>query len=204
MSVVLVVLWAASAATVVASQAPGEAKEWLHDAVREGDETAVRTALSRGARELANTPDQFGFTPIYFARDRKVAQLLVEAGANVHWSKNNLGWTPLHYAADNNMIALSEVLLDNGADLKAKTMNGATRGSDAMALAARKYHVNVVRALVRAGADPTLPVDGGQSAIEMMPELDESRPKYESDMQKKLKKMREIINKQSSKELRRL
>lgn len=58
MSVVLVVLWAASAATVVASQAPGEAKEWLHDAVREGDETAVRTALSRGARELANTPDQ--------------------------------------------------------------------------------------------------------------------------------------------------
>jgi hypothetical protein len=110
-----------------------------------------------------------------------------------------VGWTPLHYAADNNMIALSEVLLDNGADLKAKTMSerssvssvelwlspsdsaamprpdGATRGSDAMALAARKYHVNVVRALVRAGADPTLPVDGGQSAIEMMPGASLSR-----------------------------
>ena len=89
------------------------------------------------------------------------------------------------------MIALSEVLLENGADLKAKTKSehsssvcvwlspsdstvmprpdGATKGSDAMALAARKYHVNVVRALVRAGADPTLPVDGGKSAIEMMP-----------------------------------
>lgn len=91
------------------------------------------------------------------------------------------------------MIALSEVLLGNGADLNAKTKSehssvssvcvwlspsystviprpdGATKGSDAMALAARKYHINVVRALVRAGADPTLPVDGGKSAIEMMP-----------------------------------
>lgn len=47
--------------------------------------------------------------------------------------------------------------------------DGHTQGSDAMDLAARKYHVNVVRALVRAGADPTLPIDGGKSALEMMP-----------------------------------
>ena len=97
------------------------------------------------------------------------------------------------------MIALSEVLLENGADFKAKTKrersrvssvcvwlspsysamlpcpDGATKGSDAMALAARKYHINVVRALVRAGADPTLPVDGGQSAIEMMPGMSLAR-----------------------------
>ena len=46
---------------------------------------------------------------------------------------------------------------------------GHTQGSDAMDLAARKYHVNVVRALIRAGADPTLPIDGGKSALEMMP-----------------------------------
>ena len=47
--------------------------------------------------------------------------------------------------------------------------DGSTKGSDAMALAARKFHVHVVRALVRAGADPTLPIDGGKSAVEMMP-----------------------------------
>jgi hypothetical protein len=38
-----------------------------------------------------------------------------------------------------------------------------------MDLAARKFHVNVVRALVRYGADPNLPIDGGKSAMEMMP-----------------------------------
>lgn len=88
------------------------------------------------------------------------------------------------------MIALAEVLLEHGADLKAKTKrkcsgkspdrlpadlstktraDGQTQGSDAMDLAARKYHIYVVRALVRAGADPTLPIDGRQSALQMMP-----------------------------------
>ena len=48
-------------------------------------------------------------------------------------------------------------------------LDGHTQGSDAMDLAARKYHVHVVRALIKSGADPTLPVDGGRSPLEMMP-----------------------------------
>ncbi len=58
MAVGLAVLWVASVATVAVSQAPGGAKDWLHDAVREGDEAAVRSALSQGAKELVNTPDR--------------------------------------------------------------------------------------------------------------------------------------------------
>lgn len=58
MSVVLAVLWAASVGTGAVSQATGGGKQWLHDAVREADEIAVRHALSRGERGLVNTPDQ--------------------------------------------------------------------------------------------------------------------------------------------------
>lgn len=32
-----------------------------------------------------------------------------------------VGWTPLHYAADNNMVALAEVLLEKRANLNART-----------------------------------------------------------------------------------
>lgn len=32
-----------------------------------------------------------------------------------------MGWTPLHYAADNGMVALTEELLAAGADLNAKS-----------------------------------------------------------------------------------
>ena len=33
-----------------------------------------------------------GFTPIFFARDRSVAKLLAEAGADVHFSKNKCAY----------------------------------------------------------------------------------------------------------------
>ena len=67
---------------------------------------------------------------------------------------------------------------------------------DALTLASRKYHVNVVKALIRHGADQNAPIDGGKSALEMMPELDESHTKYVSDQQEKLKKMHDHLTKQ--------
>lgn len=94
-----------------------------------------------------------GFTPLFFARDRATAKLLVDEGADVGFNRNNcayqlfcrflltlaaantpagprqpaltcllaVGWSPLHYAAHHNMIALTEVLLENGADVHSKT-----------------------------------------------------------------------------------
>lgn len=56
MSPVLAVLWAASIGA--GAKSPPEAKQWLHDAVLEGDELGVRNALSAGGSVLANTPDQ--------------------------------------------------------------------------------------------------------------------------------------------------
>lgn len=65
-----------------------------------------------------------------------------------------------------------------------------------MTLAARKYHVNVVKALIRHGADQNTPIDGSLSALEMMPELDESHVQYVSDQEEKLKKLHDVVLKQ--------
>ena len=164
MSVVLAVLWAASVGIGALSQAPGDEKQWLHDAVRAADEPAVRQALSTGERGLVNTPDQctteYPLNPLdrmlnscfgraaqsgllrYFLLEidrwpncwsklgRTSTSAKTSVGMAVAFTMVNnpakrcccaVGWTPLHYAADNNMIALSEVLLENGADFKAKT-----------------------------------------------------------------------------------
>lgn len=89
-----------------------------------------------------------------------------------------VGWSPLHYAAHHNMIALTEVLLENGADVHSKTGGacvsarpktgcsknvcpGAHGGLEAMTFAARNENIFVARALIKHGADPHLPVDGG-------------------------------------------
>ena len=156
-----------------------------------------------------------GFTPLFFARDRATAKLLVDEGADVGFNRNNcayqlfcrflltlaaantpagprqpaltcllaVGWSPLHYAAHHNMIALTEVLLENGADVHSKTGGacvlpgqrlvaqrtrhvcpGAHGGLEAMTFAARNENIFVARALIKHGADPHLPVDGGVPA----------------------------------------
>ena len=58
MAVGLALYCAASIFVAVGAQeAPQQAKQWLHDAVKEGDEPIVRNALAKGRPELVNTAD---------------------------------------------------------------------------------------------------------------------------------------------------
>ena len=45
--------------------------------------------------------------------------------ANVH-AQDNFKWTPLHFACHGGLKDVVEILLENGANLEATTMNGAT------------------------------------------------------------------------------
>lgn len=59
---------------------------------------------------------------------QEVVALLIKAGAdvNAHNSNDHWGTTPLHAAAHANQAAIARLLIDRGADVNAKDMNGQT------------------------------------------------------------------------------
>ena len=71
--------------------------------------------------------DDLGNTPLHSANNIEEAQALIQNGADIN-AKNNLRWTPLHYAVNNNRIDLVELLIKAGADTKLKDKWGRTPG----------------------------------------------------------------------------
>lgn len=67
-----------------------------------------------------NSVDDKGRTPLSLCSNPDIAMALVQHGADVHHAEPN-GWTPLHHAVDRCWVKTYEVLLDNGADVNAKT-----------------------------------------------------------------------------------
>ena len=75
-----------------------------------------------------NVQTDYGFTPIYFAvgkkGDEEIVKMLIEHGALTNIKDRN-GITPLHYAAWGTPNKV-KILLEAGADVKAKTNSGKT------------------------------------------------------------------------------
>lgn len=102
--------------------------------------------------------EQGGFTPLVFAArvgDRESARLLLAAGANVN-DTTPVGSTALVVAAHSGHGALSEFLLDNGAD-----PNAAGAGYTALHAAVLRGDLDLVKALLAHGADPNAPLTRG-------------------------------------------
>ncbi len=97
--------------------------------------------------------------------DTAEARALLEKGAPVN-AKTRYGATPLSYACDRGNVEMVKLLLDRGADVKAKdTFYGATP----MEWAAMKNHAEVVRLLIQKGASKETALDiaagGGHTAV---------------------------------------
>lgn len=73
---------------------------------------------------------------------------LIERGADV----NKTGWTPLHYAATGGHLKIIDLLLEHHAFIDAQSPNRTTP----LMMAARYGSEDSARALMNAGADPTL------------------------------------------------
>ena len=73
---------------------------------------------------------------------------LIDQGADLH-AKDNIGYTPLHYACRNGHAEVVKALLEKGADVHTKTTDGYTP----LHLACMEGHVEVVKALLEKGAD---------------------------------------------------
>ena len=126
------------------------------------DAAAVEELLKRGADP--NQTDSVGATALMLAvSDLEKSRRLIERGANVNARSTNLGRTPfLIAAAYPGNVGVLTLLLERGADLRAKDTNGFS----ALAIAMVNADLDVVRFLVARGLDPNdVPVVALRSAL---------------------------------------
>lgn len=92
----------------------------LHLAVRRGDSQLVKILIDTNANVDAKSQD--GLTPLYLFsqwKDEKhldIAEMLIEAGADVNKKPSKNSWSMLHYAAAGGKLGLTKLLLKSGAN----------------------------------------------------------------------------------------
>jgi len=122
----------------------------LHWAVRAGDRPTAELLLRAGAK--ANAATRYGVTPLWLAAtngDEALVVALLKAGADLHL-RGPAGETILMAAARTGRLAAGDALLERGADVNATEAN---QQQNALMWAAAENHADVVRALVRRGAN---------------------------------------------------
>ncbi|MYN66557.1 MAG: hypothetical protein F4X11_16255 [Acidobacteria bacterium] len=152
-------------ATLAASAANGAsaADVELIQAVKNGNATAVRALLDRGADVDARQGD--GATALHWAahlNDLQAADLLIRAGAAVD-AANDLGVTPLWVATTGGSAAMVSKLLEARAEPDIAPDTGGTP----LMIAARQGNVAAVRALLAHGADMNA-TEGAQGQTALM------------------------------------
>ena len=138
------------AAVLIAGTSGFAADSPLLDAVRRGDEAAVRALLR--SRAAVNTATADGTTALHVAAKSDhpgILKLLIGAGAQVN-AADRYGITPLALAAMNGSAPAVAALLDAGADARGRVGDGET----VLMAAARTGRTEPARLLLDRGADP--------------------------------------------------
>jgi len=123
--------------------------EMLIQAVREGNAEEVKGLIALGVD--VNAATGIDITLLHEVRNSEIAKMLIEAGADVN-AKGGCGqFTPLHYAAANNLQEIMKLLIDVGADVNAQGRDDDKRTP--LHLAAEDNRPRSVKLLIEAGAD---------------------------------------------------
>lgn len=141
----------------------------LFQACVRGRDAVVKTLLDAGAS--ADVRDKEGRTALLFLASEKSEKLktdtlkmLLEKDADIE-ARDTIGRTPLLWAATNGNVALVAALLSGELGKKADISAANNRGRNALHLAAESNHVEMLKLLIRYGADPQSPSDGGWTAL---------------------------------------
>jgi ankyrin repeat protein len=134
----------------------------LMDSIVVSSEAQARAAITAGVDVNGSL---HGDTPLLaaIARDRyAIMQQLIKAGANVnHKSVLYKGLTPLIHASRLGREKMSNLLLDNGANIDEVDNNG----KSALMHAAKIGRKNIIKFLLSRGANPTLLDKRGRDAV---------------------------------------
>jgi uncharacterized protein len=132
----------------------GDGMTALHWAALRDDLDMVNLLLSAGASVKAATRNG-AITPLFLAcgnGNPAILEGLLKAGAGAN-SVNANGTTPLMTAASSGQPDAVKILLDHGADVKAKE---AANGQTALMFAAALNRAAVIKLLIATGADPNV------------------------------------------------
>jgi ankyrin repeat protein len=139
-----------------------EASRALADAAFVCDLIKARELLGAGADPDAR--DEDGRTPLSSAvlgGSVGLVGLLLESGADVN-ARDNRGFTALHYAAEEQLPEMVRLLLAKGANPNARDGDGTTPLG--RAVFSEREPRDVIPALVKAGANPDLANNAGETA----------------------------------------
>ena len=124
--------------------------EELIEATRQGNTTAIRELLAKGANAGFKS-DWSGYTPLHVAAEWgsvDAAKVIIAAGAKVD-AVDSSGCTPLICASALGRTEVAELLLSNGADVNAPDKKGYT----ALHWACEEGRPEAVKLLISKGAD---------------------------------------------------
>lgn len=114
----------------VNSQAKGDGTVSLHLAAQRGHMEIIELLIANGAevdaRDSESEITHGGRTPLHYAANAAVAQLLLLEGADVEAGESGVGRTPLFNATMTGNVEVMEVLVAAGAKVNAKTPAGET------------------------------------------------------------------------------
>ena len=130
------------------NQPDSRGRKAIFVALREDSLRALDSLLASPLTQV-DEPNAQGETPLMIAAIRgslAAARALVKRGASV----NRKGWTPLHYACSGPDNGVAAFLIEQGAELNARSENGTTP----LMMAARYGNSDLVPLLIKAGAEP--------------------------------------------------
>ena len=100
--------------------------EWIGSIIKNGDITSLEFALNNGCP--VDIKDRFYKTALMHAAaagQADTVKYLLKNKADPNMT-DNMKWTPLHHAVSSGGLSVAKLLVEAGADIHAKTQNGAT------------------------------------------------------------------------------